>query len=412
MLATGSFDASVGIWKHWDQSIGGVRSGTHDGGNEMDYTNGNDGGGDDDKEEDDDFEWRFAIVLDGHDSEVKSVAWSTGGNFLATCSRDKSVWIWEEVGDEDFETIAVLQEHEGDVKCVVWHPEEELLASASYDDTIRLWREDVDDWGCVACIKGHDSTVWALDWEPVTVMLVAGPGGTTEKQHQEEWIQRRESAGPRLVSCSDDKSIRVWRRRPREKGPQQNKLSIIRTGSIEEDWVEEARLPQRHERAICTVAWSRRTGRIVSSGGDGKIVVYEERWRSKELSRSAALPSNGEVSENNQESGEVKAVEEATEWVVLAEFEGAHGVFEINHVCWARRADRGKRSNDEEIIISTGDDGVVKTWTLCDGSSNGLSSFTEDFPRVTTTDRQDSRKDVETKQDRDGRSIRLTSEMT
>lgn len=368
MLATGSFDASVGIWKHWDQSIRGLGSGTHDGGNEMDCTNGNGGGDGDDREEEDDSEWRFAIVLDGHDSEVKSVAWSTGGNFLATCSRDKSVWIWEEVGDEDFETIAVLQEHEGDVKCVVWHPEEELLASASYDDTIRLWREDVDDWGCVACIKGHDSTVWAVDWEPVKVMLVAGPEGTTDQQHQGEWIQRRESAGPRLVSCSDDKSIRVWRRRPREKGPQQNKLSIIRTGSIEEDWVEEAQLPQRHERAISTVAWSKRSGRIVSSGGDGKIVVYEERWRSRGFSSSAALPSNGEVSnfetDHDVENGEVKLNDGATEWVVLAELEGAHGVFEINHVCWARRADRGKRSGEEEIVVSTGDDGVVKTWIL------------------------------------------------
>ncbi|SLM35444.1 WD40/YVTN repeat-like-containing domain [Lasallia pustulata] len=366
VLATGSFDASVGIWRHWDQTIGGVGSGTHDVGDEMDYTNGNGGGDGDGKDEEDDSEWRFAIVLDGHDSEVKSVAWSTGGNFLATCSRDKSVWIWEEVGDEDFETIAVLQEHEGDVKCVVWHPEEELLASASYDDTIRLWREDVDDWGCVACIKGHDSTVWALEWEPTKVMMVAETEETTEQQHQKEWIKRRNLAGPRLVSCSDDMTIRVWRRRPRGKGPQQNKLSIIRTGSIEEDWVEEARLPQRHERAIYSVAWSKRTGRIVSSGGDGKIVVYEERWRSRDPARGATPPSKGEASDNNQsvESEELKPVEEATEWVVLAELEGAHSVFEINHVSWARRADRGKRSDDEEIIVSSGDDGVVKTWTL------------------------------------------------
>ena len=366
VLATGSFDASVGIWKHCDQSIGGVGSGTHDVGDEMDYSNGNGGGDGDGKDEEDDSEWRFAIVLDGHDSEVKSVAWSSGGNFLATCSRDKSVWIWEEVGDEDFETIAVLQEHAGDVKCVVWHPEEELLASASYDDSIRLWREDVDDWGCVACIKGHDSTVWGLEWEPTKILMGAETEGTTEQQHQEEWIKRRNLAGPRLVSCSDDMTIRVWRRRPREKGPQQNKLSIIRTGSIEEDWVEEARLPQRHERAIYYVAWSKRTGRIVSSGGDGKIVVYEERWQSRDPAHGATLPSNGEASENNQsvENEELKPVEDATEWVVLAELEGAHGVFEINHVCWARRADRGKRSDDEEIIVSSGDDGVVKTWTL------------------------------------------------
>ncbi len=59
-----------------------------------------------------------------------------------------------------------------------------------------------------------------------------------------------------------------------------------------------------------------------------------------------------------------------TEWVVIAEKEAAHGVYEINHVCWAKRFDQGRRdeaeqgSAGEEVVISTGDDGVVNVWTL------------------------------------------------
>ncbi|KAI9710193.1 MAG: hypothetical protein M1812_007465 [Candelaria pacifica] len=346
VLATGSFDASAGIWRRWDD--GGLVPRPDP--SEQDYTM-NDGG--DNADEDEDEEWRFSVVLDGHESEVKSVAWSAGGQFLATCSRDKSVWIWEEMEDDNFETIAVLQEHEGDVKCVVWHPTEELLASASYDDTIRLYKEDLDDWACVAVVKGHESTVWAVDFEPMESPLVVGTAGTSERQAAQS--ARREASGPRLVSASDDQTIRIWQRRPKEKpsvpATGQGKIpSIIRTGSIEEDWVQESILPRRHERAVYSVAWSKQSGRIVSTGGDGKVVVYGEQWR-----------GGGEFATDGSEK---KTGEEVTEWVVLAETEGAHGVFEVNHVCWAKRYDKGKRADDEEMVVTTGDDGEVKAWIL------------------------------------------------
>ena len=369
VLATGSFDASVGVWKREDDT-GIDRDGTG-----FEVAESHEG-----EEREEEEEWRFALVLDGHDSEVKSVAWSAAGNFLATCSRDKSVWIWEEVAAEDYETIAVLQEHTGDVKCVSWHPEEELLASASYDDDVRLWKEDADDWGCVAVLKGHEGTVWAVEWEGVDAM-VGGEKDAELVEEREKWNDRRRLAGPRLLSCSDDTSIRVWRRRPRVRQVQ-NQYSIIRTGGSEEDWIEETRLPKAHERTIYSVAWSKKSGLVVSAGGDGKIVVYMERWSrdstkanghfdvqmdQAELKQNTALepdPDPSAATSNGVHDLEGEQSVATTDWIVLAEVDGAHGVFEINHVCWARRSDRGRLKDDEEIILSTGDDGAVKVWSL------------------------------------------------
>jgi cytosolic iron-sulfur protein assembly protein CIAO1 len=337
VLATASFDASVGIWRRWDRldGLARVRSHSHPGSDDGDGSAG----------DDDDEEWRFAVVLDGHESEVKSVAFSAGGQLVATCGRDKHVWVWEELEPDAFETVAVLQEHSADVKCVAWHPQEDLLASGSYDDTVRLYREDVDDWVCCAVLAAHAATVWCVAFEPaVSVGLRAGQGLGTERK---EFLDKRAESGQRLASCSDDLSVRIWRRVHKERPAVPALPSIIRTSSVEEEWREEARLPVAHERSIYAVSWSAVTGRIVSAGGDGLIVVYGEAWRSTDLEQEAEQPWKS-----------------LTEWHVLAVLDNAHGVYEINHVCWTKRRDKGRRNDDEEIIISTGDDGEVKAWLL------------------------------------------------
>lgn len=342
VLGTGSFDATVGIWR--SSQIAPAAGFSSEGLTEHKHHH------DGDDDDDDDEEWRFAIVLEGHESEVKSISWSAGGNLLATSSRDKSIWIWEEVAEGDFETIAVLQEHEGDVKCVVWHPEEELVASGSYDTEIRLWREDGDDWGCVEVLRGHSSTVWALDWEP-SAGISSDEDAIFEEQHS-----------PRLVSCSDDMTIRIWKKH-RSDGDR-SKMSG------DGQWREQATLPHTHELAIYSVAWGQ-GGRIVSIGADGRLVVYQERAVANPAATNGAETMKYDKDEFTDPKSAITKVtngspsqlpseaplQRETEWVVLAEVQEAHGVFEINHVCWARRG-------SSHVIVTTGDDGVTKVWEL------------------------------------------------
>lgn len=351
MLATGSFDSSAGIWRR--------EEGTS---LEDDFTNRRVGGAEDEDGRDEDDDYQFSCILDGHESEIKSLSWSPTGQYLATCSRDKSVWIWEELEDDNFETVAVLQEHDGDVKCVAWHPEEDLLASASYDDSIRLYREDADDWVQVACIAGkdgHGMTVWWVEFEGSGMSkkdFRAQREGLSEAQQQH--IDGLERSGPRMATCSDDCTVRIWRRKARDQLDQASSNtgipSIIRSAAIDEDWYQDAVLPQLHERAIYSVSWSRTTGLIASAGSDGKILIYKEQWRQQ--------TTNGTNGDEMQVDGEQPP--SLTEWVVVAELFSAHDVFEINHVTWAKRVDKGKRWDGEEVVVSTGDEGEVKVWTL------------------------------------------------
>ncbi|KAF8211525.1 WD40 repeat-like protein [Mycena galopus ATCC 62051] len=207
-LATASFDANIGIWEQEESEDDEGRKG----------------------------EWECASLLEGHETECKSVAYSSSGTLLASCSRDKTVWIWEVHPDSDFECMGVLMEHTQDVKCVAWHPVEEILASASYDDTIKLYIDDPsDDWFCFLTLTGHGSTVWSLAWSPKNSYL---------------------------ASASDDKTVRIWRR------------------VAEHKW-ECATVLDGNERSVYSVSWgvghssSPSLGWVAAVGGDGFIRVWE-----------------------------------------------------------------------------------------------------------------------------------------
>ncbi|KAF4637323.1 hypothetical protein G7Y89_g758 [Cudoniella acicularis] len=359
-VATGSFDATMGIWRRREE-IGELEEPeqiqaetTGDGyviemeitsaGQAKSHIRINNDDGDEDNEDNED--WEFAIVLEGHDSEVKNVAYSPSGQWLASCSRDKSIWIWEEIGDEgddEFETIAVLQEHTADVKCVCWRKDDgngEVLASASYDDTIRFWKgDDEGEWSSIATLEGHEGTVWSLDWEPEVSQKKFAP-----KKSPDDYRPQM----PRLISSSADLSVRVWSIAPTPPPPNKPSYfnsgipSTMRPGPTEETWTCTATLPKAHDLPIYSIGWSKKSGRVASTAGDGKVVLYEEQTKG----RTAV-------------GGEIER-----EWAIIGVLEGAHGPYEINHVSWCTRFDAGKREEGEEMLITTGDDGVVRAWSI------------------------------------------------
>ena len=182
-------------------------------------------------------EWEIIATLEGHENEVKGAAWNASATLLATCGRDKSVWLWEFADDESFELVSVLHGHGGDVKAVCFDHcsslrDDDLLASCSYDDTIKLWGDDGDDWSCRATLEGHASTVW-------DVRFAAARDGAR-----------------RLVSCGADRTLRVW----------------VEGGAHE--WTEAANLDGAHARCVysCDVVGPGPT-RVATAAGDNTIAL-------------------------------------------------------------------------------------------------------------------------------------------
>jgi WD40 repeat protein len=150
--------------------------------------------------------FRLSARWPGHTGEICSLAFSADGRRLASASFDRTVRVWDVEGGK---CQAVLGGHTDTVFTAAFHPGGTRLASAGNDRAVWLW--DLAKGEAVARLSGHTSFVWSLAFSPDGKTLVSGSGDGTVRLWDTEPLKERYQAR-REVEAARPEAARLVRR--------------------------------------------------------------------------------------------------------------------------------------------------------------------------------------------------------
>lgn len=233
--------------------------------------------------------FKCAKTLQGHDHNVCGVRFLSDGR-LVSCSRDSTIKIWDT--NTGF-CVKTLNGHEEWVKCVAVSADSSMIASGSHDKSVRVW--DVTSGACKQVYNDHNHVVECLAFSnPEADKLIAGDDSEGKEEMEEDgvppprflasgsrdrsvcifdlkdvtcimvlkghdnWVRSLcwHPAGKYIISCADDKSIRVWDLARRKE----------KSGS---------RKANAHTMFVQSIHWNPIAAVVATGGADNVVKVWE-----------------------------------------------------------------------------------------------------------------------------------------
>ena len=146
-----------------------------------------------------------------HDAKVKSLAFNSDSNLLASGSDDRKIFLWEldKVSDNSYEPLdlAKLKNEDLDkINSLAFYPKQNILASGGEDQKVRLWELDLKEtqncsWMTVKAVKTLPGQYFGI-----SSVAFSSDGNDSDGNDSDG----NDSDGNYLVTGSWNRIVRLW----------------------------------------------------------------------------------------------------------------------------------------------------------------------------------------------------------